>query len=557
MSDDPKSLKAQRDRFLAFSFASADLFIEVGADETVAFALGAARSLTGIDEKKLGGRSWLDLFAFEHHAALLRMHDTAQVARRCGPIRVTLDEELGGGREAILTAIRMPGSDGLYLTLGFPNQLIKQIAEETEAALEAEAEPGVLHDKDSFIYAAGQALDTARALGRTVEMTLFDIPDTAKVKKRLGRDLWDKFAGAVSALLTSHSLDGNGAAMITEGRYSVLHDKKVDFTGLHKRLRELALEADPDGKGFDVTGKTVSADLSSLSEREATKALIYTINEYERKGTSLSIENLNSGFRAYVTANAQRISQFKNMVEQLNFDFHFLPIAQLDTYELCHYEMLTRFKEGGSTQEWVIFAEDTGMAADFDIAVCERAINFLLYKASGSRTKFAINLSGQSIQNEQFFKTLHAKLSLNKNLASRIIFEITESSLITELEMVNHFIGILQKDGYEVCLDDFGTGSGSFQYLQLLHVNYVKINGNYTRGIVRSERDQLLVKNLSRLCRDLRITTIAERLEEEAQVEVMKKLGLQLGQGFYFGRPAPKPGYQPPAPPAGLKAGSA
>jgi EAL domain-containing protein (putative c-di-GMP-specific phosphodiesterase class I) len=559
MSDDSKSIKEQRDRFLAFSFASADLFIEVSMDGKIVFALGAARSLTGIDESKLKGRKWLELFDLEFHAQLIAMRKDAKVVKRCGPLQVTLDKELGGGRETILTAIRMPGTDSLYLTLGFPSNLMKQIARTVAIASAAagpadfgrtetvKEEPEVysLHDKESFIYAAGQALDTARSVGQKVEMTLFDIPDPAKIKKRLGAELWDKFTTAITDLFASHSLDGNAAAEIKEGRYSVLHDKKVDFGSLMQQLTELTKSIDPEGKGFAVTGKTVSADLASLSERETTKALIYTINEYERKGTSLSIENLNSGFRAYVTANAQKISQFKTMVTQLNFDFHFLPIANLEKSELSHYEMLARFKEGGSTQEWIVFAEDTGMAAEFDIAVCERAINFLTYKAANNRNRFAINLSGQSIQNEQFFKTLHAKLSLNKALASRIIFEITESSLITELDMVNHFIGILQNDGYEICLDDFGTGSGSFQYLQMLHVNYVKIDGVYTTKILKSERDQLLVKNISRLCRDLRITTIAERIENAEQVELMKKLGIQLGQGYYFGRPEAKPNFEP------------
>ena len=62
MSDDPKNLKDLRDKFLAFSFASADLFIEVSGEEKIVFALGAARSLTGIDETKLKGRKWLELF---------------------------------------------------------------------------------------------------------------------------------------------------------------------------------------------------------------------------------------------------------------------------------------------------------------------------------------------------------------------------------------------------------------------------------------------------------------------------------------------------------------
>ena len=181
------------------------------------------------------------------------------------------------------------------------------------------------------------------------------------------------------------------------------------------------------------------------------------------------------------------------------------------------------------------------MAADFDIAVCERVINYLLYKASGNRMQFAVNLSGQSVQNEQFFKKLLTKLNAQKELAQRIVFEITESTTITELGVVNHYIGELQKSGFRVCLDDFGAGGTSFQYLQQLQVDYIKIDGQYTRKILDSRRDQILVKNLCQTCKDLGIVPIAEMIEKVEQRQMMVKLGVQMGQGYYFGYPGTKP----------------
>lgn len=537
MSDE--KLKQQRDRFLAFSFASADLFIEVDANSLISFALGAARSLTGINEKSIMGQPWLDLFAPADRTTVAGMKTRAKIASRCGPYLVKLDEALGDGRQAIVTGIKMPGSENFYLTIGFTNVLMAKYAQSVQAGDEQ-----ALMDKDTFLQAAKEALDLARSLGQELDLTLIDIDNLDEVKTRLGNDKWESFSSAITHLLNSKSVDGRAAAEVKEGRYSVIHDRSIDSETLKEEISRLALESDPEGKGFKVESKTVSADLPSLSERDTTKALIYTINEFERKGTSLTIESLNSGFKTYVSANAQKIMQFKTMVEQLNFDLHFQPIIDLGSGEVSHFEMLSRFKDQGSTQEWIIFGEDIGMAADFDIAVCERAINYLLYKSQGHRTKFAINLSGQSIQNEQFFKTLHAKLSLNKNLAERVIFEITESTTIQDLDMVNHFVKILQNDGYKVCLDDFGAGSASFQYLHRLHVNYVKIDGSYTKKILTSERDAIMVKNLSQMCRDLNINVIAEMIEEEEQAERMRSYGVRYGQGYLFARPQAKPEYE-------------
>jgi len=542
---DLKDIKSQRDRFLAFSFASADLFMEVEEDGHVNYALGAAKSLTGVDHAKLKGQNWLDIFSSKDKPHLVALYKRAKPAQRCGPLQVTMDEDLGAGREAIITAIRMPDSAKFYITVGFISDVMAKLAD-----IIRQQESLALLDKDSFLHAAQEALNAARNMGEDIDMTLLDIPDHHLVKQKLGDEVWSQFVDTVTEFLTTSSVDGHAAAMISEGRYSVLHDSTIDTETLQTQLSAIAKETDPEGEGFEINSRTVTADLESLSERETTKALIYTINEFERKGSALNIETLNSGFKAYVTANAQKIHQFKTMVEQLRFDLHFQPIVEMSNNTLSHFEVLSRFQEEGSTQEWVIFAEDIGMAADFDIAVCERVINYLLYKANTNRWQFAVNLSGQSMQNEQFFKTLMAKLLINKELSRRIMFEITESTTINNLQMVNHFIQELQKNGFRVCLDDFGAGAASFQYIQQLHVDYIKIDGQYARKILESQRDQVMVKNLCQMCDDLRITTIAEQVENEDQVRKMQELGARLAQGYYYGYPGAKPDYNPDSLPA-------
>lgn len=538
--DKTTSIKLQRDRFLAFSFASADLFLEVDEAGLIDFALGAARSLTGINENILIGQNWLAVFSAHDRRTLLQLQSRARPGERCGPHLVTLDQTLGNGQKAILTGIKMPGTEKLYLTLGFSNTMMIQVAEAV-----ASKEEYKLLDKDNFLIAAQDTINIARTMGQDVDMTLLDIENISEIKNKMGNDWWDGFREAVTDLLCSQSADGHAAAEIDDGRYSIIHDRSVTTDSLLEQLSQLASERTAGEETIDIKGKTVQADIQSLSERETSKALVYTINEFERKGTALNIETLNSGFKAYVTANAHKIQQFKAMIEQLNFDFHYQPIVDIDTLEVSHYEMLARFKDQGSTQEWIIFGEDIGMAPDFDIAVCERAINYLLYKSQGRRTKFAINLSGQSIQNEQFFKTLLAKLDLNKHLADRMIFEITESTEIKELDLVNNFIKIMQDRGFKMCLDDFGAGAASFQYLQKLHVDYLKIDGQYTRKILTSQRDAVMVRNLARMCQDLNITVIAEVIETIEQARLIKEMGIPLAQGFLYSKPLPKPDFDP------------
>lgn len=538
-------LKSQRDRFLAFSFASADLFVEVNGDGTITFALGAAKSLTGIDHQTLVGKSWLDIFSTKSRPHVTRLLKNAMEGQRRGPIKVKMDEKLVKGHDAIMTAIRMPDNENTFITIGFATELMEQLAE-----IVHKNDDISLLNKQNFLMAAQDALDQARNFGQDAELTMFEFPRTTEIKEVLGAELWDQLTQTITEVLTMSSIDGYSAAVIEDGKYSLIHDHNIDADEIKEQLTRLATETDPEGKGFDVHSKTVTGDLASLSERETAKALVYTINEFERKGADFNIDSLNTGFKAYVSANAQKIHEFKTAIEQLNFDLTFQPIVDLQSKAHSHFEILSKFKGGGSTQEWIIFGEDIGMAADFDMAVVERVLNYLRYKGANNNMTFALNLSGQSIQNEQFFKTLMAKLELHPNLARRMIFEITESTTITKLDLVNGFIAHLQEAGYKVCLDDFGAGSASFQYIQQLEVDFVKIDGQYTRKILTSSRDQILVKNVSQLCRDLQIPVIAEQLENEQQINKMIELGVEMGQGHYYGYPQNNPAYDPDRLPA-------
>lgn len=541
MADAPTNIKQQRDRFLAFSFASSDLLLEIGDGGKVTYALGASQGILGVDDKTLEGLRWLDIFASIDRPVLKTMMDKARPGQRCGPILVALNGGFGKNTKALITGIKMPGSDSFYMTLSLGNILMAKLAETIRKDQE-----GKLLDKDSFAQAAMEAFDVAKSLGTDIDITLLDLDITPDQKHKYGEEGWDSLTENISALLRSKSVDGTAAAQIAEGKYSVVHDKSVDAETIKQQIAQLSQDTDPTGMGLEVSSKTVTSDAATLTERDTARAIIYTINEFERKGTELTIENLNSGFKAYLAANTQKIKDFQTLIKRLNFQLVFQPIVDCSTLQISHYEMLSRFDQG-DTMEWVVFGEDIGMASEFDIAVCERAINYVIHQAGNTQTKFSVNLSGQSIENAAFFDKLMKSLSSHANLNNRLMFEITESSNIKDLDKVGKFVTELQNKGYKVALDDFGSGSASFQYLQSLNVDYVKIDGKYIRKLLTSQRDAAMVKNLAQMCRDLGIKVIAEFVEEEAQLDMLRSLGIEYVQGYLLGKPMPRPDYIKPA----------
>lgn len=536
---DPEEQKKQRDRFLAFAFASADLFLEISEEGRVVYALGAAKGLTGFDEAQIVGMKWLELFSVYDQAQLVHACENAKAGKRCGPLLIELSDRIGK-RKAVFTGIRMPETRSFYVTLGLGNLLMSKLFSEDSVKT-----TGQLLTRDGFIEKAKETLETARSVGQNVDMTLFDFAPTEEDRRRMGEQNWNKMIASVSNFLQSQSIGGDAAAQIADGRYSVIHEKNIDGDFIREQIRALAREIDPAGNGMEVRAKTISSDLSCLSDHDAARALVYTLNEFERKGAQITIENLNSGLESYIEANAQKIKEFQGIVQRLDFSLFFQPIVNLETQEVSHYEMLSRFNKG-DTMEWIMFGEDIGMAPDFDLAVCERAISYISFKGGGARTKFSLNLSGQSIGNDAFLEKLGNLLAKNKNLHERLIFEITESSQITDLDKVNRLIGKLHDAGYKIAMDDFGAGAASLEYLQRLDVDMVKIDGKYIRKLLSSQRDAAMVRNIARMCKDLGVGVVAEFVEDQAQADLLREMGVEFGQGYLFGKAESAPTFRPP-----------
>ena len=108
---------------------------------------------------------------------------------------------------------------------------------------------------------------------------------------------------------------------------------------------------------------------------------------------------------------------------------------------------------------------------------------------------------------------------------------------------MNEYLQALRKRKHEVCLDDFGAGAASFQYLNALDIDCVKIDGKYIRDALNSSRDEAMVRNLVRMCKDLGVSTVAEMVETEEQCQYLTKIGVDKAQGWLFGKPDKKVGY--------------
>jgi diguanylate cyclase (GGDEF)-like protein len=152
---------------------------------------------------------------------------------------------------------------------------------------------------------------------------------------------------------------------------------------------------------------------------------------------------------------------------------------------------------------------------------------------------YTINLSGASINDDQFIDFVCDQFALHQIPPQAICFEITETVAIKNLSKAAGFIRALKEFGCYFALDDFGSGMSSFAYLKNLPVDYLKIDGSFVKHIVEEPIDLAMVDAINKLGQVMGIQTIAEFVENKAIFEVIQNLGVNYAQGYVIGKPIP------------------
>jgi EAL domain-containing protein (putative c-di-GMP-specific phosphodiesterase class I) len=220
----------------------------------------------------------------------------------------------------------------------------------------------------------------------------------------------------------------------------------------------------------------------------------------------------------------------------------FHPILDVRSGAVHHYEALVRF-DGNfdiSPYKRITFAEETGLINEFDIAMARKCVEWLR-KHKGDKVSLAVNISGMSVDNAQYTKELHELLDADTWLKHFLLFEITESARVADLKKANAFVQGLRGKGFHVCLDDFGAGAASFQYLSVLEVDVVKLDGSAVKNAQSAPKGRAFLKALTTLCKTMQVETIAEMVDSRETLEFVRDCGVEYVQGWLFGKPDADP----------------
>lgn len=241
--------------------------------------------------------------------------------------------------------------------------------------------------------------------------------------------------------------------------------------------------------------------------------------------------------------------QIKHAIEQNQFILYHQCILDIrkTSPNINSSEVLIRMKE--EADEKVIapgiflpIAERYNMMRAIDRWVINNLFQYIANntkKLKQEHHRFYINLSGDSLNDDNFCDFLTDKIDEYGIDTKFLCFEITETIAIQNLQNAAYLIGFLKRLGCKFALDDFGTGTSSFAYLKYLPIDYLKIDGVFIKDIVNDPIDYEIVKAITRICNTMKIQVIAELVEDEKTINFLKQLDIDFIQGYAIQKPIP------------------
>ena len=261
-------------------------------------------------------------------------------------------------------------------------------------------------------------------------------------------------------------------------------------------------------------------------------------------------ENGKNSYSFYTKAMSQTLDR-KLLVEEAlreaivknSFYLQYQPIVELQSNQTVGCEALIRLYDSElgfiSPGEFIPIAEETDLIIEAGDWVLENALKTLSYLNSRGYDQFTMNINVSSIQikEEDFLDKLIAVIKKTGVLPGCIKLEVTESVLMEDIEKSIELFNHVKAMGIKIALDDFGTGYSSLNYLRSIPLDVLKIDKSFVDEITTSRVLSEIVDSIINMAHALNISVVAEGVENEMQLEVLKKKGCDFIQGYYFSKP--------------------
>ncbi len=525
-------------RFVALAFCRADLLFELDNNQVIKFVAGATPPMFGKSTSEMVGMNFMDVIHDDDKKLVSNLLNAASDKGRFDDVAIRLKTLKSNASPSAFAGYRVPDFENNFFLAVKIAPRIKSVPKHRETDRDIEAR---VLNKESFASVAAERLKDVAQAGGGAKMTMVKIDNLDSLKKDLSQQDQSKLMTSIGSILSSQSIGGDTAGRIDEERFTFIHDKDTDTSEIGQKIEAAAKEITPEGISLSTNTTSVDTDANELSEEQLAKAISYTMKSFASGKALNDPVNLSGMFKTMMAETMKQVESFKKICATRAFDLVYMPICELKTGALHHFEALTRFRSGAESPfELITLAEEIGVISDFDLAVAQKAVAVVNKQAAaGQRQAIAVNVSGHSIQDPSYIRELLTLLKGATNLSRMLMFEITESAEIKDLSAVNATIQEFRSKGFKFALDDFGAGAASFDYLNSFDVDTVKFDGPVVKRAYATDKGKAFLASMATLCNQTGVETIAEMVEDKPLADFLLECGVHLGQGWYFGKPNP------------------
>ncbi len=378
-----------------------------------------------------------------------------------------------------------------------------------------------------------------------------DLDRFKNINDSLGHNTGDQLLVALSSRLGACLRPTDTIARLGGDEFAILLDGLEDWsvaTSVAERIQEELL------KPFSLNGHEIYITASigirlSIDGREDAENMLRDADTamYRAKDTGKARHELfHSTMHTRAVALLKLENDLRRAIERQEFCVHYQPIVALGTEMLSGFEALVRWNhpERGPVQpdEFISLAEETGLITEIGAWVLRESCNQLrIWQTTVGRESLtmSVNLSGKQLTQTDLIHQIETIISESGINPIYLRLEITESAVMENAELARNTLLQLRKLGVQLSIDDFGTGYSSLSYLHKFPVNNLKIDRSFIGRMAAGDENSEIVKTICTLANNLGMEVVAEGVETREQLDLLRSLECEYGQGFFFSRPVP------------------
>ncbi|HSK49875.1 MAG TPA: EAL domain-containing protein [Solirubrobacterales bacterium] len=424
-------------------------------------------------------------------------------------------------------------------------------AEKTEAELRHLADHDSLtglQNRRRFRAELDQYVSFSRRYGGQGAVMIIDIDGLKLVNDRLGHQAGDNLIRRIAEILRERVRTTDIVARLSGDEFAVLMPQ-TDIGGALQLGEALRAAVAETVEPAPEDGATISVGITMFGSRRevaseavlvAADQALYRAKEEGRNRIAL-FEDPSEGSRERLSP-LTTTARIRDALTQNRLSLATQPIHDLASGGVERYEVLLRMAgEGGKVlpaADFIEAAERVGMVQELDRWVVSRALELMGERErAGQPVSLHVNLSGASLADVSVLEYIERRLDEGDADPARCTFEITQTARVNDYEIASGFADRLTEFGCQVAIDDYGAGFGPFYYLRTLPFDMIKIDGSFIRDMPRNDADQLTVKAIVQIARGLGKTTIAEFVQDEATIDLLREYGVDMAQGYHLGHP--------------------